>query len=207
MPLYDQVELLCQAISSQVRTEAEQIAAQARQEADALVAAAQTRRQEALARTREEVAAQAQLTARSLVDRAQLTARRQAAQAKETMLNDILAQGLQRLKDFRQSADYQNWLRQALAAAIKQLGDGGFKVAAHPGEARWLTPEFLAAEGRDCGCSLEWVPDVSLPAGGFVLVRADGKVRLDQTFQGIMERQRESLRAAIARKLWECARL
>jgi V/A-type H+/Na+-transporting ATPase subunit E len=203
MPLYDQVELLCQAIASQARAEAEQIAAQARQEADALVAAAQTRRQESLARTREEVAAQAQLTARSLVDRAQLEARRQAAQAKENLLNDILARGLEQLHAFQQTAAYQSWLQQALLAAVKQLGGDKFRVVAHPEEARWLTPELLAAAVRDCGCTLELAPAADVPAGGFVLVRADGRVRLDQTFQGIMARQRESLRAEIARSLWE----
>jgi vacuolar-type H+-ATPase subunit E/Vma4 len=34
-----------------------------------------------------------------------------------------------------------------------------------------------------------------------VVVRADGRVRFDQTFQGIMDRQRETLRAETARKL------
>jgi vacuolar-type H+-ATPase subunit E/Vma4 len=137
------------------------------------------------------------------VDRAQLEARRRAAAAKETILNDILVQGLEQLHAFKQTADYQPWLRQALLAAVGQVGGDKFRVAAHPEEATRLTPELLSEVGRDCGCALELEPAADVPAGGFVLVRADGRVRLDQTFQGIMARQREGLRAEIARRLWE----
>jgi len=35
-----------------------------------------------------------------------------------------------------------------------------------------------------------------------VVIRADGRVRIDQTFAGIIERQPETLRAETARQLW-----
>ena len=201
MPLYDQVELLCQAIAAQAREEAGKIAAQAREEADRAVAAAQAHREEALRRTRAEVAAQAGLAARTLVDRAQLEARRRLAQAKEEISNDLLAQVQERLQAFRESPPYPAWLNQALLGALQQLEGDSFRVLAHPEEARWLTPELLAAVSRECGCQLTWTPAADAPPGGFLLVRADGRVRYDQTFQGIMARQRESLRAEIARRL------
>ena len=59
MPLYDQVELLCQAITSQAKAEVDQILARAREEADRRLSEAEASRQEALARTKAEVEAQA----------------------------------------------------------------------------------------------------------------------------------------------------
>jgi vacuolar-type H+-ATPase subunit E/Vma4 len=35
-----------------------------------------------------------------------------------------------------------------------------------------------------------------------MVIRADGRVRLDMTFQGLLERQRDDLRAEVARRLW-----
>ena len=49
---------------------------------------------------------------------------------------------------------------------------------------------------------LAWAPDPDLPPGGFVVIRADGRVRFAQTFAGIIERQRETLRAETAGQLW-----
>ena len=47
---------------------------------------------------------------------------------------------------------------------------------AHPGPA----DEVSAARG----CHLAWAADPDLPPGGFVVIRADGRVRFDQTFAG-----------------------
>ena len=69
MPLYDQVELLCQAIATQAKGEVEEIMARAREEADRRLNEAEARRQEVLARTKAEVEAQARLDARSRIDR------------------------------------------------------------------------------------------------------------------------------------------
>ena len=57
MPLYDQVELLCQAITVQAKGEVDQILARVREEADRRLIEAEASRQEALARTKAEVAA------------------------------------------------------------------------------------------------------------------------------------------------------
>jgi len=203
MPLYDQVELLCQAIAAQGREEAARIIAQAREEAERSVAAAQAHREEALSRTQAEVTAQAQLAARTLVDRARLEARRRLAQAKEGIIRDLLAQVMERLQAFRESPQYPGWLKGALLAALQQLEGDRFQVRAHPEEARWLTPELLAEVSRERGCQLAWTGEAAVPPGGFLLVRADGKVRYDQTFQGILARQRESLRGDMARRLWD----
>jgi vacuolar-type H+-ATPase subunit E/Vma4 len=61
---------------------------------------------------------------------------------------------------------------------------------------------LLEEVGQARACRLDLNGDPDLPPGGFVVVRADGRVRVDQTFQGIMDRQRETLRAETARKLW-----
>jgi V/A-type H+-transporting ATPase subunit E len=202
MPLFDQVELLCQAMGGQAGEEAEKIVADAKEEAARLMAAAEAQRRETLARTKADVEAQAQLEARNRLDRAELEGKRQTGQTKETILSDLFSRVLARLQDFRRSPTYPDWLWRMLLGTLKQLEGQQFQVVAHPEEARWLTPEMLAAAGREAGAQLTWAPDEDAPPGGFLVVRADGKVRYDQTFQGIIERQRDNLRAELAQRLW-----
>ncbi len=202
MPLYDQVELLCQAINAQAQGEVENILTQARAEADRRLSEAEARRQEVLGRTRAEVEAQARLEARSRIDRAELEGKRQVSQTKETMLNEVFEQTRARLLAFRESPGYRDWLRATLLAALQQLEGEQFQVMANPEEEKWLTPDLLEEVGQARACRLDRNGDPDLPPGGFVVVRADGRVRVDQTFQGIMDRQRETLRAETARQLW-----
>ncbi|MFH1595449.1 MAG: V-type ATP synthase subunit E [Pseudomonadota bacterium] len=202
MPLFDQVELLCQAMGGQAREEADKIVANVRDEAARLVAAAEARRVEVLGRTRSEVETHAKLEARNRLDRAELESKRQMGQTKEAIIRQVFNRALAQLQDFRQSPDYQDWLSRMLLATLKQLEGQQFQVVAPPEEAQWLTPELLTAVGREAGAQLTWAPDEDAPLGGFLLVRADGKVRYDMTFQGIIERQRENLRAELAQRLW-----
>ena len=202
MPLYDQVELLCQAITCPGQGEVETILAQARAEADRRLSEAEARRQEAVGRTRAEVEAQARLEARSRIDRAGLEGKRQVSQTKETMLNEVFEQTRARLLAFRETPGYRDWLRATLLAALQQLEGEQFQVMANPEEEKWLTPDLLEEVGQARACRLFLAGDPDLPPGGFVVVRADGRVRVDQTFQGIMDRQRETLRAETARQLW-----
>jgi V/A-type H+-transporting ATPase subunit E len=203
MPLYDQVELLCQAILTQGRQEAEKIVSQARGKADRLVAAAEARGREEARRTTEEVRAQALLTARNWVDRAALESKRRLAEAKEALLGEIFKLGLECLRAFRQGADYPNWLRRMLLKAQHELTGERLRIKANPEEAQWLTIELLKEVGQDTGARLELEMDAEVPPGGFIAVREDGRMRLDQTFQGIINRQRERLRTEIAQGLWE----
>jgi vacuolar-type H+-ATPase subunit E/Vma4 len=202
MPLYDQVELLCQAITAQAKSEVDQILARAREEADRRLMEAEAGRQEALARTKAEVEAQAKLSARNLIDRAELEGKRRVSQAKETRLTEVFAQAQARLQAFRDTAGYRDWLRATLLGALQQLEGEQFRVIAHPDEERWLTPNLLEEVSAARGCHLAWAPNPDLPPGGFMVIRADGRVRVDQTFAGIIERQREFLRAETARQLW-----
>jgi vacuolar-type H+-ATPase subunit E/Vma4 len=202
MPLFDQVELLCQAMGSQAREEAEKIVADARDEAARLVGAAEARRVEVLGRTKSEVEAQARLTARNRIDRAELEGKRQIGQTKEAILSDIFNRARAQLQAFRDSPEYRDWLRRNLRGALAQLEGQQFRVVAHPEEAGRLTPELLAEVGSESGAGLEWAPDEEAPPGGFLVVRADGKVRLDLTFEGLIERQKENLRAELAQRLW-----
>jgi V/A-type H+-transporting ATPase subunit E len=202
MPLYDQVELLCQAILTQGRQEAERILSEARDQADRLVAAEEARGREEVRRVTEEMRAQALFTARNLVDRAALESKRRVADAKEAVLGEIFHLGGERLQAFRKSADYSDWLRRMLIKARHELTGQSLRLLAHPEEAQWLTEALLAEVGQETGARLELTPDAGMPTGGFMAVSEDGRMRLDLTFQGIISRQREQLRSEIARRLW-----
>ena len=106
MPLFDQVELLCQAMGGQAREEADKLVADVRDEAARLVAAAEARRVETLGRTKAEVEAKAKLEARNRLDRAELEGKRQTGQTKEAILSEVFNRALAQLQDFRRSPDY-----------------------------------------------------------------------------------------------------
>lgn len=203
MPLYDQVELLCQAILAQGKQKAEEIVKEAVEQAERLAADEEARSREALRRAGEELRSQALLTARNRVDRAALESKRRIAEAKEALLGEIFKLGMEHLQAFRSGADYQEWLRQRLIKARQELTGKGLHLKANPEEARCLTDELLTEVGQATGSRLELELDAEVPAGGFIAVQEDGRMRLDQTFKGIINRQRERLRTELARKLWE----
>ncbi len=202
MPLYDQVELLCQAILTQGTGEAEKVIDQTRAEADSQVAAAEARRRETVRRARAETQAQARLEAQSRIDRAALESKRRLAEAREAMLAEIFQQGLQRLLILRGTPEYADWLRRKMIEAIKELASDHILIKPHPEEAGWLSPDLVAQVGQEVACQLDLVPDPEVSCGGFLAVRADGRMRYDQTFQGISNRRRDEVRMALARILW-----
>ena len=148
MSLYDQAELLCQAITSQAKGEGEKILARAREDADRHLNEAEARRQEALARTKAEVEAQAKLDARNRIDRAELEGKRRVSQTKETFLTEVFGQAQDRLQAFRETPGYRNWLRATLLGVLQQLEGEDFRVMAHPEEEKWLYPNLLDEVSR-----------------------------------------------------------
>jgi vacuolar-type H+-ATPase subunit E/Vma4 len=203
MPLYDQVDLLCQAILAQGRDKAEKILQQAKSDADRLETDEKGREQELLERTRREVQAQAHHDARNLVDRASLESKRRVAEAKEAILTRVFELGKERLLAFRDSPRYLPWLRDMLRRAVRELGGGNCRLVAHPADAARLTRDLLDEVSREIGVALEVETTGQAPAGGFMALSADGRLRYDATFQGILERRRDSLRTELARLLWQ----
>ncbi|MEJ2070935.1 MAG: V-type ATP synthase subunit E [Syntrophobacterales bacterium] len=203
MPLYEQVDLLCQAVLTQGREEAEKILQQARTQADHLETAEKGREQEVLERTRKEVQARAHHDARNLVDRASLESKRRVAEAKEVVMNRVFELARARLLAFRDSPEYPDWLRKMLLKAVSELGGGSCRLVAHPEDASRLTADLLDEVSRETGVSLELATDGQASPGGFLALSADGRLRYDATFQGILDRKRDSLRTELAKLLWQ----
>jgi len=203
MPLYDQVELLCQAVLAQGREEAEKILQQARSQAERLEAAEKGREQEVLERTRKEVQARAHHDARNLVDRASLESKRRVAEAKEDVMAHVFEQARAHLLAFRDSPEYPDWLRKMLLKAVPELSGGNCRLVAHPEDASHLTDDLLDEVSRETGASLELATDDQASPGGFLALSADGRLRYDATFQGILDRKRDSLRTELAKLLWQ----
>ncbi len=203
MPLYDQADLLCHAILARGREEAEKILQQARSQAERLKAEEREREQALRERTRREVEVRASHEARNLVDRASLESRRRVAKAKEAAMIRVFALARERLLAFRNSPEYRPWLKEMLLKAVRELGGDSFRLLAHPEEAAQLDDELLAEVGRETGARLEAAPAGEVPPGGFIALTADGRLRYDATFQGILDRKREALRTELARLLWQ----
>jgi|UniRef100_A0A7V6A5L2 V/A-type H+-transporting ATPase subunit E len=203
MALFDRVELFCQAILDQGRAEAERLLRQARERHDALVAQAQKERQAALQRAQGTLQAEGRVEARAIIDRAHLESKRRLAHAKEAILTEVRQEAQARLLAFRETPDYPLWLHRKLVEAVNFLGGSRFQVKVHPEEVRWLHAQLLEQVRQETGAELELDSDPGMPPGGFVVLTADQRMRLDQTFQGLAARREEALRTQLARILWE----
>jgi vacuolar-type H+-ATPase subunit E/Vma4 len=203
MPLYDQIDLLCQAILAQGREEAENLVKQAKDQADRLESAEKGREQESLERTRREVQARAHHDARNLVDRASLESKRRVAEAKEAVMARVFASAQERLLTFRDSPQYRDWLKQMLLKAMGELAGDSFRLQVNPEESARLGSDLIEEASRETGARLEVAAAKGVPPGGFIAVTADGRLRYDATFQGILDRKRDSLRTELAKLLWQ----
>ena len=156
MPLYDQVELLCQAITSQAKGEVETDPGPGPGRSGSPPERGRGPPPGGAGQDQSGGGGPGQtLDARSRIDRAELEGKRRVSQTKETFLTEVFSQAQARLQAFRETAGYRDWLRATLLGALQQLEGEQFRVMANPEEEKWLTPDLLEEVSQARGCHLD----------------------------------------------------
>lgn len=117
---------------------------------------------------------------------AHLTARRLLYEAQEDRLTEGLAQVRQVLVDLTSEAEYAAILRRMIARATERLG----KSARVSGRA-----EDAALLGRLAGRTFD--PTARPIAGGVIVETADGRRRLDLSFEELLRQHADAVRALL----------
>ena len=165
--------------------QAEQIRAAARAEADAIRAAAQREGETRGRRRAAEILAVA-------------TARRRMSllQARESLIDEALAQVRARLSDVASRPAAADLLAELIREGLASLPAGPVRARVAPSDAALLAPAALAALGAG-RWELSLEPS-AVPGGGVILETADGRLRFDNSLDARGRRRRDDLRRLAA---------
>jgi vacuolar-type H+-ATPase subunit E/Vma4 len=116
---------------------------------------------------------------------ARLESRRIASEAREDAIKNVLENFFGALKDARRSPQYRKFLGSAVAAAVRELGDGVTIQIARGDKS--LLPEVKGAK----------VVEDLHGLGGAIVESADRKFRIDLTLETLFEARRDEMRKRI----------
>lgn len=125
---------------------------------------------------------------------------------KEQALKDVLDEVKRRLRDRKHSQAYVEVLKKLIVDAGAALG-GSIEVSLSNNDADLdLNLEELEktiAQRKGVKTQLRLSPRRVQTSGGALLRRVDGKIEVDNTFEGILERSQENLKLKIAKILFK----
>lgn len=146
---------------------------------------------------------------RRIVSEARMKGGWQVLSEKRALMEKVLEEAMKALKAWSESEDeelYAQAMRELILKDALELGGGELEVLLNQRDSRLrlgldrLSREVEKRTGRKTRVSLaEERLDAS---GGFILRTADGKISIDETFEGIMGRRRRRLEAMVARVLF-----
>jgi len=190
---------LAQAVLAQANEEAERIRQAAAAEASRLIADAEAeagQRREAIHRAKNAAAERSQMAALAL---ARLEARRAFLQAREELIENVFTLSAEALDSGRTRLDSQGMLVRLVREAVEALGGESFVLE--------VRPEELAVAGEIAASMTTPERAIELRAreglgGGSIVWRRDRRAFFDNTFAGVLARNKPRLRALVAAWLW-----
>ncbi|NMB40480.1 MAG: hypothetical protein GX996_00870 [Firmicutes bacterium] len=194
-------ERISRRILNDARAQAEKIVAEATEKANGIRAGAEKETAERKERILERAQKEAEEQKRRILGMAQLDARKDMLAAKQEMIEKAFEQALAELTNLEKDA-YLEYLQKMLLASMKT---GEETVILSPRDKDKIPAKFwknlrreLTATGRKGKPSLgPEAPDIK---GGFIL--QSGGVEINNTFQALLEMQRDELEPEVASLLF-----
>ncbi len=183
-------------IRHQADQEAAEIVREAHERAARLTATAEAEAGQILQAARSTGEERGGRRAAKLLAEAETTSQRELLRAREAILNEALARVRLRLGNFVNLPDAPAVLRRLIASALPMLPDGPVRLRVPPTCTTLLDARVLTALGGS-RWALELVLDPKV-AAGVILESADGRRRVDQSFEARMTREHDHLRRMLA---------
>lgn len=126
--------------------------------------------------------------------------------AKEKVLQEVFDSVKLRMKEFTMTPDYKTFLEKLVAEGVRVLGGGTITVFLNERDSKLGLdlPKIAEKISSDIGVpttiklSRERISNI----GGVVIKSADGKIAVDNTIEGLIERKAREARVRVARKLF-----
>lgn len=184
------IEKLRNSLLSEAKEEASKIVQTAEKEAEAMLQQEKAKQNARKQDAEKEVERSLEEQRNERIAWARLEAKRIRAEAREDAIKNVLEGFFDALAKARGSPEYKKFMKDSTTQAAKDLG-GKVIIHVKKGEKK-LVPKIKGAK---------IVEDLNA-LGGAVVESTDGKVRMDLTFESLVDSKRDDIRKQIAEKIF-----
>ena len=199
-------KLIVEEIVKEAEEKAAEVIRAAKREAATMLDAARLGAKEGEEYELEEARTRGKQVHEELMAEGRMRAKKEMLQKKEGLISDVFKEAEERLRAHVDSERYKEDLARIAVGACRNLGSGDVVVRANRRDLKLLesVKEQMARELS----SSEKIVNISFgepieAIGGVRVGTPDGKVEIDETFEGKMRREFEVLRAKVAKVLFE----
>ncbi|MDI6883803.1 MAG: V-type ATP synthase subunit E family protein [Hadesarchaea archaeon] len=206
MPAEKGAQLIAEDILKEAKEKSTEIIRAAKLEAKTLLDAASFGAKEEEERVVKEARIQGKQIYGQVLAEGRMKAKREMLQKREALINEVLKEVEDKLRAHASSKKYEKDLVGIAVAAGKKLGSDSVVIRANRRDLKLLagTKDQIERElgGDKKSVTISFGEPIQV-IGGVRVGTPDGKVEIDETFEGRMRREFETLRVKIAKVLFE----
>ena len=209
MPVSKGTRLMVEEILREASEQAASIVAAAKKEASTILNAVHfTAKEEEEHEVKEAQARSKRIYEEVLMD-GKMKAKKEALQKREGIINEVFKEVEKKLQKYTSSKKYQEDLIRMAVDSCKKLGSDRVMIFANKRDLRVLKraqkkiTQALSTKGTTTSVSFG---DPIQAIGGVRVATADRKIEIDDTFEGRMRRDFDTLRVKVAKLLFEGSR-
>ncbi len=198
-------QLIVEEILKEASDKSAQIITAAKKEAKTLLDTARFTAKEEEDREIKEARARGKLIYDEVLAEGRMKAKRETLQKREELLNDVFKKAEDKLRAYVSSKKYKESILGLTIAACKKLGSEDIVIYANKrdlGTLRKFKDDIARSAVRGGMVEISFGDPIQTIGGVRVSTR-DGKVEIDDTFEGKLKREFDSLRVKVARVLFE----
>jgi len=199
-------KLLAEDILKEAEEKAATIIKEAKEQANAIIDAARINAEEEEKRKLAEATAKGQQIYREILAQAKVEAKKEILKKKELLIKEAFKEAEERLRKHSLAAEYKEDLIRITVNACKNLDATDVVITANQRDLKTLksSKETIERELERGNRKIKISFGEPIQTAGGVRVKtADGRIEVDETFEGIIQKQFELLRVKVAKILFE----
>lgn len=205
MPVEKGAQLIAGDILKEAKDKSSGIIRAAKHEAKVMLDAARFGAREEEESEVKETRAQGKQVQEQLIAEGRMKAKRTMLQKREGLINEAFKAAEEKLRTYAASEEYEKDLASITAGACKGLGQDNVVIRANRRDLKTLE-KVKDQIIRELGNSSVSFGEPIQTIGGVRVTTPDGKVEIDETFEGRTRREFEALRVKVAKVLFEGSR-
>jgi len=199
-------KLLAEDILKEAEEKAATIIKEAKEQANAIIDTARINSEEEEKRKLAEATAKGQQIYREILAQAKVEAKKEILKKKELLIKEAFKEAEERLRKHSLAAEYKEDLIRITVNACKKLDATDVVITANQRDLKTLksSKETIERELERGNRKIKISFGEPIQTAGGVRVKtADGRIEVDETFEGIIQKQFELLRVKVAKILFE----